>query len=71
MQERSLTAETTGERIDVFLARNCPELTRSAVQRLLEGGCVTSGGRTVKKNEKTNTVYESADGNRCLHPCPA
>ncbi len=59
MQRLSLTAETTGERVDVFLARYCPDLTRSAVQRLLESGCVTVEGRTVKKNEKTTagTLY--------------
>ena len=28
-------ALTGGERVDVFLARELPELTRSAVQRLL------------------------------------
>ena len=40
-------------RADVALARALPELTRSAVQRLLEEGAVTrADGRAVKKNEK-------------------
>lgn len=46
-------AEAAGERVDVFLTRSCPELTRSAVQRLLEQGSVTYDGRPVKKNAKT------------------
>ena len=43
----------TGERVDQFLARTVPDLTRSAVQRLLEEGAVTLGGEPVKKNRKT------------------
>lgn len=48
-----LTAQSGGERVDVFLARELPELTRSAVQRLLERGNVTLHGAPVKKNAKT------------------
>ena len=53
-------AESGGERVDVFLARELPELTRSAVQKLLEQGAVTSGGAPVRKNEKTEAgkTYE-------------
>ena len=36
-----LTADRAGERVDQFLARTLPELTRSAAQRLLEEGAVT------------------------------
>ena len=36
-----LTAEREGERADALIARLVPELTRSAAQRLLEGGAVT------------------------------
>ena len=46
-------ADHTGERGDQFLARTVPDLTRSAVQRLLEEGAVTLGGEPVKKNRKT------------------
>ena len=49
-----LYADTSGERLDAFLARSVPELTRSAAQRLLEDGCVTIGGKPVKKNYRTN-----------------
>lgn len=48
-----ITCLDSGERVDVFLAREMPELTRSAVQRLLEQGLVTREGRSVRKNEKT------------------
>ena len=48
-----LTADWAGERVDQFLARTMPELTRSAAQRLLEEGAVTRGGGRVKKNDKT------------------
>ncbi len=49
----TLTAEQTGQRVDLFLTQAVPELTRSAVQRLLEQGLVTCNGRSVKKNAKT------------------
>ena len=48
-----LTAQEGGERLDAFVARNVEELTRSAAQRLLEQGAVTSGGKPLKKNAKT------------------
>lgn len=44
--ETELTAEQDGERIDVFVARRLPALTRSRVQRLIEEGRVrVAGGR--------------------------
>lgn len=46
-------ADHTGERVDQFLARTVPDLTRSAIQRLLEEGAVTQAGAPVKKNRKT------------------
>ena len=48
-----LAPEAGGERLDAFLARSVEGLTRSAAQRLLEEGAVTSGGRPLKKSEKT------------------
>ena len=48
-----LDPEQAGERLDAFLARSIPDLTRSAAQRLLEKGGVTIAGRPAKKNEKT------------------
>ncbi len=53
MTPLELTADRAGERLDQFLARSCPELTRSACQRLLEEGAVTLAGEPVKKNRKT------------------
>ena len=40
-----LTADRAGERVDQFLARTLPELTRSAAQRLLEAGAAKRGMR--------------------------
>ena len=48
-----LTADREGERLDAFLARSVPDLTRSAAQRLLERWAVTLRGRAAKKNDKT------------------
>ena len=47
-----LYPDTPGERLDAFLARSVPELTRSAAQHLLEDGCVTRNGKPGKKNDK-------------------
>ena len=46
------TAEQTGERIDRFLSAQDTGLTRSAVQKLIEDGGVTVGGKNVAKNYK-------------------
>ena len=53
MTKLTLTAESSGERLDAFLAANVEDLTRSAAQKLMEKGAVTIAGRPVKKNEKT------------------
>ncbi len=50
----TLYADIAGERLDAFLARCVPELTRSAAQRLIEEGQVTLGGKPGKKNDKLN-----------------
>ena len=49
----AVRCEEVGLRMDVALSKLLPDTTRSAAQRLLEEGRVTCGGRTVKKNEKT------------------
>jgi len=55
-----LVCETGGERLDVFLAANLPGLSRSAVQKLLENGCVLLSGANaadnvvVRKNLRTS-----------------
>ena len=43
-------AEAAGERLDSFLAKSLPELTRSAAQRLIEGGRVAVDGRPAAKS---------------------
>ena len=45
----TLYADIAGERLDAFLARCVPELTRSAAQRLIEEGCVQKNGKPAKK----------------------
>ena len=47
-----ITVEESGERIDALLARCVADLTRSAAQKLLDGGEVSVNGKAVKKNYK-------------------
>ena len=49
---RELTAqpEDQGLRLDAFLARELPDLSRSRVQQLLEQGCILAEGKPGKKN---------------------
>ncbi len=49
----TIFCDSEGERLDAALARLFPELTRSAAQRLLSEGRVTSGGKALRKSEKT------------------
>jgi len=48
----NLISEIPGERLDAFLARAVPELSRSAAQKLIEEGCVLRNGKPGKKNDK-------------------
>ena len=50
----TLIADIPGERLDAFLARSVPELTRSAAQKHIEDGCVLRNGKPGKKNDKLN-----------------
>jgi len=54
------TAPESGVRVDVFLAQQLPEMTRSAIQRLLEQSFVTCDGEPIRKNARTvqGAVYE-------------
>ena len=52
MTRLECTARLAGERVDSFLAREL-DLTRSALQKLLEEGAVLCGGEPVKKNRRT------------------
>lgn len=47
-----LTAERAGERIDAFVARRIPALSRAQVQRLIDAGLVTLSGRAPKPSER-------------------
>ena len=53
-----LIADTPNERLDAFLAREAEGLTRSAVQRLIEDGCVLRNGKTAKKSDKLSVGDE-------------
>ena len=53
-----LFPDLPGERLDAFLSRSVPELTRSAAQKLLEEGCVLLNGKPGKKNDKLNSGDE-------------
>lgn len=46
------SAEDKGSRIDKYISDNIAELTRSAVQGLIEKGLVLADGKTVSKNYK-------------------
>lgn len=52
-----ITAKESGDRVDALLARNITGLSRSAVQRLIDSGCVTLKGVPVKKNYKCS-IYD-------------
>ena len=47
-------AEAAGQRLDAFLANALPDMSRSAVQKLLENGCVMLNGKPGKKNDRIN-----------------
>ena len=50
----TLFADLPGERLDAFLARSVPDLSRSAAQKLIEDGLVSRNGKPGKKNDKLN-----------------
>lgn len=56
----SVTEENQGERLDAFLAATRAELTRSAVQRLIEQGLVRVDGKEVKSSHKLTPGEEIA-----------
>jgi len=47
-----LTAESGGQRLDVFVARSLPGLSRARVQKLIQDGHVTVGGAAAKAGLK-------------------
>lgn len=55
-----IAAENAGQRLDAFLAAAIPELTRSAVQRLIEQGQVLLDGKVVKASYKLSAGEQVA-----------
>lgn len=55
MDELYFTADATGMRIDKFLSNAVPDVSRSYIQRLIDGSLVTVNGNKVKSNYKTNS----------------
>lgn len=49
----TIECHESGQRIDGFLASTIEGMTRSAIQKHIEGGNVTLNGKQVKKNHKT------------------
>jgi 23S rRNA pseudouridine1911/1915/1917 synthase len=59
-EERLLAeADDAGLRIDVFLARRLPALSRSEIQRLIRAGHVTADGRPVKASAVVTAGLET------------
>ncbi len=52
MKTLELTADRGGERLDAFLARRCPELSRSHARRLIDDGLVSVNGRQGRPSER-------------------
>ena len=50
----TLIADPAGGRLDAFLARSELGLSRSAVQKLMEEGCVRLSGKPGRKNDRLN-----------------
>ena len=48
----TFTADTSGERLDAFLARVAPNMSRAAAQKLIAQGNVTKNGKPGKKNDR-------------------
>ena len=51
MEQRELTLapESVGLRLDRWLAEQCPDLSRSQLQNLIEAGSVTCNGSPLNK----------------------
>ena len=47
-----LTCDRSGERLDAFLSRALPEISRSAAQKLIAEGNVLLDGKSAKKNDR-------------------
>lgn len=61
------TVEEAGERLDVFLARRCPGMSRSHVQKIIAADGVRVNGRP----KKARYLLQTGDEVAFLPPCPA
>ncbi len=53
-----ITDTEAGVRLDKLLSERMPELTRSAIQNLMQDGCITLSGSPIKKNAKASAGDE-------------
>ena len=53
----TLTADQSGERLDAFLSRALPELSRSTAQKLIAEGNVRLNGKPARKNDRLEPGY--------------
>ena len=62
MEQRELTLapESVGLRLDRWLAEQCPDLSRSQLQNLIEAGSVTCNGSPLNKKDKLKAADDSA-----------
>jgi 23S rRNA pseudouridine1911/1915/1917 synthase len=51
----SIATEDAGMRLDLTVAKHCPELSRTRVQELIEAGLVRVNGKTAKDSHKVHT----------------
>jgi 23S rRNA pseudouridine1911/1915/1917 synthase len=49
---REIVVEEAGQRLDQFVAGSCPDLSRAAVQRLLEAGLISLNGALAKASQR-------------------
>lgn len=49
---QTFTADSSGERLDIFLSKQCPDLSRSRLQHLITDGCVTLDGAIAKPSSR-------------------
>jgi len=54
ISEKIITCDSGGERLDVYLAACLSGYSRSSIQKLLDGGNVTLGGKPVQKKHRTS-----------------
>ena len=52
--KQQIVVTDAGKRLDKLISEQLPELTRSAVQHLIQDGCVTIAGKPVKKNTRAS-----------------